>query len=89
MKYMRTERKHKKNKLYSIQLLTTCGPVSSPSENSSWPSCCITPSLYIGQDVLWYGISLCLVWVSYPGLAPSLLVHVLAGSMWEAEKTLT
>lgn len=49
-----------------------------------------SPSLYIGHKVLWYGISLCPVWVSCTGCAPSqLLVCLHAGSAWEAEKTLT
>ena len=47
------------------------------------------PSLYTGHDVPWYGIPLWLVQVSCSGYASSqLLVHLLAGGAWEAEKFL-
>lgn len=48
-----------------------------------------SPHLYTEHVVLWYGVSLCLVWVSCPGYAPShLLVHLRTGKTWEAENSL-
>ena len=48
------------------------------------------PSLYTEHDVIWYGIALWPVSVICPGYAPSqLLVHLLTGRLWEAEKSLT
>ena len=46
-------------------------------------------SLYTEHDVLWYGISLWLLWVSWPSCAPSqLLARLLGGRAWETEKSL-
>lgn len=62
-------------------------------KNSHWKTLILAgqpPSLYIGHNVLWYGISLQPVWVSCPGHALSqLFVHLLIGRTWDTEKSLT
>lgn len=48
------------------------------------------PSLYTGHDILWYEISLWLVWVNCPGCAPSqILLKLLTDNVWKTAKSLT
>jgi len=59
----------------------------------SFPSSSITPAFIAEHDAIWYGTSICLVWVICPGCIPShLTVHsqLLAGRAAQgAEKSLT
>lgn len=46
------------------------------------------PSLYTGHDILWYEISLWLVWVNCPGCAPSqILLKLLTDNVWKTAKS--
>ena len=59
-------------------------------EHPSAPPAQLPLHLYTGHDIPWYGIALWLVHVTCPGSAPShLLAHLLAGTAWETEKSLT
>lgn len=45
--------------------------------------------LCTGHGILWYGIYLCLVWVSCPGYDPFwLLVYLFTSKAWETAKSL-
>ena len=69
-----------------------CSPLTVQCPASPWaaiaPSWMSPPTLYTEHDILWYGISLWLLQVSYPAYDPSqLLVPLLSGRAWETEKS--
>jgi len=48
-------------------------PAAQPAPERRSPPPASSPSLYTEHEVMWYQISLCLVWVSCPGCIPSQL----------------